>query len=67
MHPTGKGYDLMGKLVAERLSELISGTNMSDNGEGFAKTDLKAREATDAEGVSGRVLRSSKHAGKIVS
>jgi len=44
MHPTEKGYDLMGKLFANRLTELISGTHSNDEGEENARTELKAME-----------------------
>jgi len=44
MHPTEKGYDLMGKLFANRLTELISGTHSNDEGEENVRTELKAME-----------------------
>lgn len=51
MHPTEKGYDLMGRFFAKRLSELISGTNVIGEEENV-RTELKAREVNRAEGVS---------------
>ena len=60
MHPTEKGYDLMGKFFAKRLSELILGTDADKEVEEDLRTELKVRGANSAEEVSGRQLRSSK-------
>ena len=61
MHPTEKGYDLMGKVFAKKLSELILGTNANKDGEETARTELKAREVEAVGRASRRVLRSSKN------
>ena len=56
VHFTSKGYDLMGKLIAERIMEVIQKSEVKEEAPKETKGELKKR-ATETEG---RQLRSGK-------
>lgn len=71
-HFTAKGYDLIGRLIAERITEIIEGTRTEGilSAEGEKQTALRKtsverekphmKEINSADGPEGKTLRSGR-------